>query len=228
MSSRRHQARRRRQRLSRQLAHARCPAPTPAPVPVPMALAGSGRLCGRVLHRNATSTPVPDMPSPGAAQRREPATPTPMQPTPTPPPLVGSRPCAATPFALVRWLPNSLTMREPTCFFPTHEQAVSAAAILIDEPWSVVNAMVSVKNPSSIIDEMLARGRANGLHHDRDDDPLKAARDRPPADDHPWKNGRVEVDAGRVSTSWRVRSAGAGTLTAVALCATERWREGRD
>lgn len=221
MSSRRHQARRRRQRLSRQLAHARCPAPTPAPVPVPMALAGSGRLRGRVLHRNATSTPVPDMPSPGAAQRREPATPIPAQPTPTPPPLVGSRPCAATPFALVRWLPNSLTMREPTCFFPTHEQAVSAAAILIDEPWSVVNAMVSVVKKRSIIDEILA----NGLHHDHDDldddePPPKGskARDRRPANNHPWKlHGGVSVDDGRgVSTSWWVRLAGAGTLTAVA------------
>lgn len=132
-------------------------------------------------------------------------------------------------------------MCENTKYFATREQAVTAAAILTDEPWTVVNAMVTVNKRSSIIDETLARGRANGFHHDRDDlddddlddeprddEPLKAARDRRPTNNHPWKNGGVEVDAGRVSTSWRVRSAGAGTLTAVALCATERWREGRD
>ena len=125
-------------------------------------------------------------------------------------------------------------MREPTCYFGTREQAMAAAAILMDEPWTVVNAMVTVKKQSSIIDEILARGRSNGLHHDRDDlddhpgddEPLKAARDRRPANDHPWKTGGVEVDAGRVSTSWRVRLAGAGTLTAVAADPTPVRRTG--
>jgi hypothetical protein len=49
-------------------------------------------------------------------------------------------------------------MREPTCYFGTREQAMAAAAIFMDEPWTVVNAVVTVKKRSSIIDEMLARG----------------------------------------------------------------------
>jgi hypothetical protein len=205
------------------------PAPIPIPVTVPMALSGSGRLRGRltaVLIRAPEPLPAPT------------PVPVPMPDKPaTTPPLVGKRPCAAAPFALVRWKPSrySYQMREPTAYYASRELALAAAAILIDEPCppTVVDATVTVEKRRPI-DEILQdlqdrRGviqtpypgkRRDGL--DDNEPPLKhskAPRDWRPANDHPWNGG---VDRSEVSTSWRVRLAGAGTLTAVTADPTVR------
>ncbi len=89
---------------------------------------------------------------------------------------------------------------------PAFRRYPVAASILVDEPWTVVNALVTVKKRRSIVDDIL---RANGLHHDRDDlddddrddddddEPLRGS--RAPRNNHPWKGG--SMDAGCVSTS---------------------------
>lgn len=128
-----------------------------------------------------------------------------------------TKPSAQNPWALVRYLAGrcSYRLREPICYYPSRAAAVAAAAVLIDEVWTTVDVTASVK--SKTLGEILA---LDHLDDDDADEPSTGS-----SRTHPWKGYKPSIaDAGRseaasnlrVSTLWRVRLAGAGTLTAAA------------
>jgi hypothetical protein len=180
--SRRGRARRRRQRIHRQLARswstlAAAPPPTAPEMvvmmglgqhPQPASVSGAGRLYGKI-HRHPSLT----------QQHANPG----------------------RPWALVRWRSDRFSYRmiEPVARFASREQAVAAAAVLTaDEPWTVVRTDVNVRTKT--VDEILAGRRPanddDDDHHLDDDEPppkRKKGESLRPSSSHPWRDDGVSA-----------------------------------